>query len=106
MTTSITWNVAKMECHPSAFGQQNSVSMVHWTVTASDGVHVASDAGVTRIADYVGGEFTQYDELTEQQVMGWVFLALGAKKDAIESDLLASIAAQTAPVMVTLQNPW
>ena len=95
-----------MECHPSVQGQQNSVSMVHWIATAIDGSRVASDAGITRIADYVGGVFVQYGDLTEQQVMEWVFLALGPRKQAIESSLSASVAAQTQPSMITLQNPW
>ena len=95
-----------MDCIPSIHGAVNAVSVVHWTATATDGQFTSGDAGITQIARYIDGPFIAYSDLTESQVMEWVFLALGSRRSAIEAGLLASIASQSEPPLVTLRPPW
>ena len=51
------------------------------------------------------GSFTPYNELTEQQVLGWCF-ANGVDQAAIEANVTAQIEAQINPPVVVLPLPW
>jgi len=51
--------------------------------------------------------FVPYDQLTETQVIQWVFDVLGQDKvTAIEADLATQLAYQENPPVVILPNPW
>jgi len=51
------------------------------------------------------GEFTPYEDLTEQQVLGWCH-ANGVDKTAIEANVTQQINDQIDPPVVTLPLPW
>jgi len=51
------------------------------------------------------GEFTPYDQLTEQQVLDWCF-ANGVDKSAIEANVTLQIENQINPPVVSLPLPW
>jgi hypothetical protein len=51
------------------------------------------------------GEFTPYDELTEQQVLDWCY-ANGVDQAAIEANVTQQINDQINPPVVTLPLPW
>jgi hypothetical protein len=51
------------------------------------------------------GEFTPYDELTEQQVLNWCY-ENGVDKTAIEANVTQQIENQINPPVVTLPLPW
>jgi hypothetical protein len=60
------WSVKKL-----TVAQDNLVIQVELTVTATDGANTAS---VSFTRDLIRGDtFTPYDQLTEQQVLGWCF---------------------------------
>lgn len=51
--------------------------------------------------------FVPYDQLTQMQVIQWVFDALGQDQvTAIEADLAEQLAYQQDPPVVVLPNPW
>lgn len=52
------------------------VCNVEWTLSGVDGEYSASVNGGTSFA-VQEGTFTPYDQLTEEQVLGWVQAALG-----------------------------
>jgi hypothetical protein len=51
------------------------------------------------------GEFTPYDQLTEQQVLNWCY-ENGVDKTAIEANVTQQINDQINPPVVTLPLPW
>ena len=60
------WSVKKL-----TVAQDNLVIQVELSVTATDGDNIAS---ALLFRDLVRGDtFTPYDQLTEQQVLGWCF---------------------------------
>jgi hypothetical protein len=79
----------------------NYVTTAHWTVTATDGDFSASAYGT---CGFDGELTTPYEDLTEEQVLGWVW-ANGVDKDATEESLAAQIEAQKNPVSAT-GVPW
>ena len=51
--------------------------------------------------------YTMYDQLTESQVLQWVFDYLGQDQViAIEANLAEQLAYQQNPPVVVLPNPW
>jgi hypothetical protein len=51
------------------------------------------------------GEFTPYEDLTEQQVLDWCY-ENGVDKTAIEANVSLQIENQIDPPVVTLPLPW
>jgi len=51
------------------------------------------------------GSFTPYEDLTEQQVLGWCF-SNGVNKTAIEANVTAQIENQINPPVIAPPLPW
>lgn len=93
-----TWNVVQME----RLTTDGFVVTCHYTVSAKDGDYTASTygtVGYTQEAD----DFTPYEDLTKEQVIGWVQNSLG--KDTVEESLATQIEAQKNPVQES-GVPW
>ena len=92
-----TWKISTID-RKTADG---FVTTAHWTVTATDGDLSASAYGT---CGFDGELTTPYADLTEAQVLNWVW-ANGVDKDAYETSLAAQIEAQKNPVSAT-GVPW
>lgn len=93
----VTWTIETLERELADGG----VIVAHWRCTATDAVGeesysatAYSTAGFTY--DASAPDFTPYDQLTEQQVLGWVW-ASGVDKDAVEASLTEQVNAQKNP---------
>jgi hypothetical protein len=76
----------------------------HWRVTAVDGDFTASAYGSAGFTpDATSPDFKPYDEVTEAEVLGWVWASLD--KSEIEAGLAAQIESQKAPATAT-GTPW
>jgi hypothetical protein len=53
----------------------------------------------------VQGEFTPYNQLTKDQVLGWIW-ANGVDKDATEAAVEGQIENQKNPPIVSPKLPW
>ena len=90
--TEYTWTIAMCE-HEVATG---GITVAHWRVTAVDGDFTASaysTAGFT--PDATSPDFKPYDEVTEAEVLGWVWASVD--KDETEASLASQIEAQKNP---------
>ena len=103
------WQVVQMDCYPDVDGEKDVVFTVHWTLTGTETQgektytgSVYGSVGVTLDAE---SPFTPYDQLTEQQVLGWVWES-GVDKDASEANVAQQIANQINPPVVTPPLPW
>ena len=91
-----TWKIVQLD-RKTADG---FVTTAHWTVTATDGDFSASAYGSV---GFSGELTTHYADLTEAQVLEWVWASLD--KAAYEASLAAQIEAQKNPVSAT-GVPW
>lgn len=110
MSATINWTVTQMDCYPQEAGQTDVVFTVHWTCSGtqdSNGVtynsYVYSTCAVPAPAE--GTPFTPYDDLTQEQVLGWVW-ANGVDQTATEAAVQQQIDNQINPPVVTPPLPW
>lgn len=94
---TITWKINNLERKSS----NGLVTTVHWSATAVDGDFSASIYNTQALER--GASFVNYDTLTEETVLGWLFGKVN--KATVEAALTAQINAQKAPVTVT-GLPW
>jgi len=103
--TTYAWTIQQMDRLTS----DGFVVTVHYNVLAVDGDYNASTYGTVGYTEQPGEQYVPYDQLTEQQVVGWVQESLG--KDIVEASLDSQIEAQKNPVQesgvpwVTLEAP-
>jgi hypothetical protein len=101
---TFTWNVSAIDCYPQADGETNVVFNVHWTLVGTQDTYsgsVYSTCGVPAPT----GTFTPYADLTQDQVLGWIW-ANGVDKDSAEAAVQAQIDAQITPTVVQPALPW
>jgi hypothetical protein len=96
MTT--TWTISQLDRQTS----DGFVYQAHWACTAVDGEHSASIVNTCSWSD--GTPTVDYADLTQEQVLGWIW-ANGVDKDAVEASLASQIEAKKNPVTAT-GVPW
>jgi len=108
MATQFFWAVNSMTAYPQYAGETDVVFQIAWVLSATDGTYNAAAYGSVDTTYVAGSPFTPYNELTLDQVNGWVATALGPDGIAkAQADCDAAIAAQqdpNLPVMPPL--PW
>jgi hypothetical protein len=98
--TTFNWSVPMLERELSDGG----VIVAHWRCTASDGDYSASSYGTAGFTyDASSPDFVPYDELTEADVLAWVWA--DGFKDATEDALQAKIDAEKNPTTAS-GVPW
>lgn len=106
MATTYTWTVDSMYTVDTP--DPGFVCNVLWTLTGVDGQYTASIGGNSQFT-VQEGTFTPYDELTQEQVIGWVQNSLGADGIAnFEANVQGQINSMITPP-VSPQNtplPW
>ena len=98
MSATITWVIHQLDRQTS----DGFVTTAHWRANAVDGDYAASTYGTCGWSD--GSPIVPYDQLTQDTVLGWVWVN-GVDKDATEAALTAQIEAQKNPVTAT-GVPW
>ena len=93
-----------MDCYPQEQGNADVVFMVHWSCTGINGEYSANVYGTCGIP-YAGGSFTPYEDLTQDEVIGWVW-ANGVDQDETEANVERQIQDQINPTVVTPPLPW
>jgi hypothetical protein len=100
MTATITWTIAQLERSIPEGG----VTTAHWRVTAVDGGYSASAYGSAGFTpDPTSPDFVPYDQLTEADVLDWVWGKLD--KAEVEAALATALEAQKTPPVV-YGTPW
>jgi hypothetical protein len=95
---TITWKINNLERQTS----DDLVTVVHWCASALDG-EVSASIVNTQALERNGDSFVNYDTLTEETVLGWLWGKID--KVAVEDALTAQIEAQKAPVTAN-GLPW
>jgi len=105
MATVFNWQIEQLNCYPQAEGQTDVVFTVHWRLNGTDGTYsgtVYSTCGVTYVA---GAPYTPYADLTQNQVLGWIW-ASGVDKDSAEAAVQTQIDNQITPPTISPPLPW
>ena len=98
--TTYNWTIAQLE-HNVADG---GVVTAHWRVSAQDGEYTASAYGTVGFTpDPTAAGFIPYANLTEADVLGWVYGSVD--KTETEANLASQIADQKTPKTET-GVPW
>lgn len=111
MSATITWRVGVMECYPTYDQNTDVVFTVHWdcvgSETVSGSTYNGRVYGATGVTFYSGSNFTPYEDLTQSQVFGWVWAAMGSgSKENYENSVQSQINNQINPPVVTPPLPW
>jgi hypothetical protein len=103
MTTVITWQITAMDCSTT---EQNpdTVIVCHWTCAGTDGTYNTSIYSTCSVPTPTG-TFVPYQDLTQEQVLGWCW-ANGVDKDATETAVGQQLAYLVNPPIVTPALPW
>ena len=111
MAVSYFWTINPLEAYPTAEGETDVVFTAHWQLHATEEVdgttHTAQSIGTQGLTYEAGTPFTPFEELTLEQVQGWVENAMGEEQvNNLKASLATNIANQINPPIVTLQSPW
>jgi hypothetical protein len=106
--STITWSVINMQCYPQKDGETNVVFNVNWQCQAvqdKDGVpYGAVQSGSAACTLDPSAPFTPYGQLTEAQVLGWVFAVIN--QGEVEAQVVNDLNAILNPPVVQNQLPW
>lgn len=111
MAATITWRVGTMECYPEYQQEKDVVFTVHWDClgaeTVSGSTYNGRVYGATGVTFNSGSSFVPYSQLTQEQVLGWVWDAIGQdQKTNYENNVQTQINNQINPPIVILPLPW
>lgn len=106
MSATITWTVTQMDCYPQVGSETDVVFVVHWTCSGVQDTYSSSVYSTCSLPAPAAGEtFTPYADLTQNQVLGWIW-ANGVDQAATEAAVQQMIDNQINPPVVTPALPW
>jgi hypothetical protein len=105
-----SWEINNLICYEELNGQTNVVFKVEWSCLAQeqigDNTYSTQWLDKTLLNVELNDQFTPYQQLTEQQILGWIWQT-GVNKADIESRLTDGLTEQkTAPVIIDRLPPW
>lgn len=98
------WKIESMVVKPVDGSYTDCVVTAAWRCTAVDGDHSASNYGSMGFAS-PSGDFIAYADLTEADVLGWVW-ANGVDKAEVEANVARELDMQVNPPTVAKPLPW
>lgn len=102
---NITWIIEQLWVKPQADGQTDVVVTAAWRCNGVDGDYTSTVYGTAGFTLAQGEGFTPYDQLTQEQVLGWCWNS-GVDKDEVEANVARQIAEQQNPPIITPPLPW
>ena len=112
--TTFTWSVTSMSAYPQADNETNVVSEVFWNCTGTeiDGTnpetaqsYMGSINGSTPVSYNGKSPYTPYSQLTQEQVLNWVYEA-GVSKTEVEAKVQSQIDNAKNPPVITPPLPF
>lgn len=110
MSATITWIIEWMQTTPKTANPPETVITAGWRCNGTQTENAVQYGGtVYNTCSFPqpteGGSFTPYDQLTQEQVLGWIW-ANGVDKAATEAAVQQQIDNQINPPVVTPPLPW
>lgn len=104
MAISYVWKVVQMDCIPQEGQYTDVVVNVHWSCLGTDS-GASSNVYGTHALPSAGDPFTDYEDLTESQVLDWCW-DTGLDKTAVEASVALAVDSILNPPIVTPPLPW
>ena len=101
---TISWLIERLLVKPTEGPNTDVVITADWRCNGSQESFSGTCYGSCSFAPPTGS-FTPYEDLTQEQVLGWCF-ANGVDKSAIEANVSLQIQNQIDPPVVSLPLPW
>jgi hypothetical protein len=101
---TILWIIERLLVKPTEGSLTDVVITADWRCNGSQDNYSGTCYGSASFQP-PSGNFTPYDQLTEQQVLDWCF-ANGVDKTAIEANVSAQINDQINPPIIAPPLPW
>lgn len=106
MANTYTWVINNMVSYPQAEGYADVVCTVNWACNGTDGTYMGALVGTTGIKFDPASPYIPYADLTEKEVISWVWEVLGSDQViATQNDVAAQIANNYYKPTI-LPNPW
>jgi len=102
--TTILWIIERLLVKPIEGTLTDVVITADWRCNGTQDQYSGTCYGSASFAP-PSGSFTPYEDLTEQQVLGWCF-SNGVDKTAIEANVTQQINDQINPPVVAPPLPW
>jgi len=103
--TTYTWNVTALYTETIA-GEQNYVVIANYEVVGVDGEYTASLSNIARFSTENVDNFTPYEDLTNEIVIGWIQAELGTDGvDNLYACIQGQIDSQINPPVVPQNTP-
>jgi len=99
-----TWKIESMTVKPQDGSHTDVVVTAAWRCIGSSGEFSASNYGSMGFAS-PGDDFVAYPDLTEADVLGWVW-ANGVDKAEVEANVARELDALVNPPTVSKPLPW
>jgi hypothetical protein len=104
MATTYTWNISQLDCYPEVDGEADVVFCAHWTCAGVNGEYSSSVYSTCSFPP-PEGTFMPYDQLTQDQVLNWVWTS-GVDKAVTEAAVNQQVQNLINPPVVTPPLPW
>lgn len=104
MASVITWKVESLDVKPKEGNLTDIVIVCHWRCNGEQDGQSTSVYGTCSFSQ-PGDPFVPYDQLTEQQVLGWCWTS-GVDKDATEAAVQTQLDNLINPPVITPPLPW
>jgi hypothetical protein len=104
MNISISWIIERLLVKPTEGSLTDVVITADWRCNGSQDNYSGTCYGSASFAP-PSGSFTPYEDLTQDQVLGWCF-ANGVDKTAIEANVTQQINDQINPPIIAPPLPW
>jgi len=101
---TISWIIERLLVKPTEGSLTDVVITADWRCNGTDETYSGTCYGSCSFQP-PSGEFTPYEDLTQEQVLNWCY-ANGVDKTAIEANVTQQIENQISPPVVTLPLPW
>jgi len=101
---TLSWIIERLLVKPTEGSHTDVVITADWRCNGSQDQYSGTCYGSCSFAP-PSGSFTPYEDLTQDQVLGWCY-ANGVDKTAIEANVTAQINDQINPPIIAPPLPW
>lgn len=109
MSATIVWNISQLDCVPNAPEGADYVVTAHWQCSGTQVENTQTYNGqvysTTSFTVVQEPDFVPYADLTQDEVLGWVW-ANGVDKAATEAAVQQQIDNAINPPIVSPPLPW
>lgn len=103
--SQITWSISELRVHTNIDELKDVVVSCKWTATGTKGTFTMTIDGEEEFTPPSIDKFVEYDDLTEEVVLGWLFDTM-LNKEAIERQMVETLTSRTTPEPEVKPLPW